>query len=221
MLVRNEASWSDNIYSVYQVSAVKMSQNTLTFPSRSPALFAVCKQLCLLCLSVLLLQSCLISTPVAQPDKGRLHVALIIPPERATLAMHLYENYRELRRRIQLLHGRPRIKIHIIPWQEFFYNNSHERYDAMIYIALYSQVPSEFASGITLEELLELPLFLHYNQPRRFIWFLFEENSELDRYRLSYPDSPYVSSNTGPAALRKIFELSLYEFLRHLQELYY
>ncbi|WGK70077.1 hypothetical protein P0082_04245 [Candidatus Haliotispira prima] len=181
----------------------------------------------LILLSFFALQACASNMkPRIRPFKDRLQVAIIFPTEYATLAMDLYRNYKILRKNIRRTQGLPRIKLRTISWQDFSYDHTYVAYDAVIYISLYSQIPSDLSNslsnklGRSLPELLKSPIFSGYSEPRRFVWFLFRDTNSLDRYRLLYPDLPYLSSNTGEAALRKIFEVDLFRFLLRLKEIY-
>ena len=69
--------------------------------------------------------------------------------------------------------------------------------------------------------LLRSPVLAKFRKPRSLIWLLFESPDTLDHYRLRYGHLPYISSNTGEAALRKIFEEDLHVFIQNLKELYF
>ena len=162
-----------------------------------------------------------------RPIKSRVDIALIIPSEYATLSMRLHENYNLLRRRVRReLRGRPRLQLHMVTWQEFLRSNAYVTYDAMIYIGLYRHIPSDLANSLSNRlgrgflEMLDSPVFSRFRPPRRFIWLLFDEAALLDQYRLRYPDSFFVTTNTGAEALREVFGKNLYQFLERLQEFY-
>ena len=179
-----------------------------------------------------LLSSCASSGALLGMEKAkRLRVAIILAQQHASLTMELRKHTVQLRS--------PKIRFVILSWREF--SAAYTRYDAMIYIALNSQLPSQHLVNEwigpeqntqniirqkprlpeqPLFRLLCSPVLAKFQGPRSFIWLLFEEPADLDRYRLRYAYLPYVSSNTGKAALRKIFEEDLRAFIQNLGELY-
>ena len=161
--------------------------------------------------------------------KSRIRVAIIIPTEYASLSNKLYHNYIQLRKSIRR-RGRGRIRLRLITWRELSKSNI---YDAVIYILLHNQVPvipvikSELVNN-TNHMMAELSLALlqhsvlaEFNPSARLVWLLFEDDWQLARYRLGYPDSPYLSTNIGSVALSETFQTDLYQFLLHLVKLYF
>ena len=180
------------------------------------------------CVLVFLFSSCA-SGALGIAQTQRLRVAIILHEQHAGLTIQLRKYTERLRS--------PKMEFTTLSWREF--SAAYPRYDAMIYIALHSQLPSQYSVNEwigpntpnimpqkpklpeqPLFRLLRSPVLAKFQGPRSFIWLLFEEPAELDRYRLHYRHLPYLSSNTGEAALRKIFEADLSAFIQNLKGLY-
>ena len=171
----------------------------------------------------------------ASPGRTKsLRIALVLGQQHAGLTMRLQGHAVQLRR------CNPKVRLIVVSWREF--RAAYPRYDAVIYIALHSRLPSKHSveewigpdtQNTSIEQkgqnsaepplfrLLRSPVLAKFRKPRSFVWLLFESPDTLDRYRLHYGHLPYTSSNTGEAALRRIFEKDLHVFIQNLKELYF
>lgn len=190
-----------------------------------------------ICLLVFLFASCASGAPPGRQNGRSLRIALVLSEQHAALTMRLHKHIAQLRGL--------KIRMSVLSWREF--RAAYPRYDAVIYIALHSQLPSKHfvdkwigaenglqdglqnISGAGQEQnsaegplfrLLRSRVLAKFRGPRSFIWLLFEQPAELERYRLRYRHLPFTSSNTGKAALRKIFDEDLNAFVQNLKELY-